>query len=163
MGLSGDFSRLDGNQAKRHHFLRNSCCAGLRRSAVARSGCSEMHTASRGAPRLVDLRAAASRRRLYTAIDEDGEPSNRNEGYLALVESHAAPAIRHLMDDPASLSPAERATISFFVAFRQCARRLLRNRSPPSRTPPSRPSRASSCRIGEPSPSATARPPAASR
>jgi hypothetical protein len=33
------------------------------------------------------------------------------------VESHAAPALGHLMDDPASLSPAERATISFFLAL----------------------------------------------
>jgi hypothetical protein len=40
-----------------------------------------METASRGAPRRVDLRTAASRRHLYAAIDEDGEPSNRNEGY----------------------------------------------------------------------------------
>src|SRR5215207_6191786 len=117
MGLSGDFSRLDGNQAKRHHFLPQFLLRGVAQERGGKERLFQMHTASRGAPRLVDLRAAASRRRLYTAIDEDGEPSNRNEGYLALVESHAAPALRRLMDDPASLSPAERVMISFFVAL----------------------------------------------
>lgn len=117
MGVSGDFSRLDGNQAKRHHFLPQFLLRGFAQECGGKDRLFQMETGSRSAPRLVDLRTAASRRRLYTAIDEGGEPSNRNEGYLALVESHAAPALRQLMDDPASLSAAERATISFFVAL----------------------------------------------
>jgi hypothetical protein len=54
---------------------------------------------------------------LTTLEPTPGKPSNRNEGYLALVESHAAPALRQLTDGPESPSPAERATISFFVAL----------------------------------------------
>lgn len=49
--------------------------------------------------------------------DEDGEPSNRHESYLALVESHAARALRSLLGNPAGLSPPDRATIAFFVAL----------------------------------------------
>src|SRR4051812_9706005 len=117
MGVSGDFSRLDRNQAKRHHFLPQFLLRGFAHEHNGNDRLFQMETASRGAPRRVDLRTAASRRRLYTAIDGDGEPSNRNEGYLALVENHAAPALEQLIKDPASLSPAERATISFFVAL----------------------------------------------
>jgi Protein of unknown function (DUF4238) len=76
-----------------------------------------METASRRAPLRVDMRTAASRHRLYTATDEDGRASNRHEGYLAFVETHAAPALRRLISDPASLSPGDRATIAFFVAL----------------------------------------------
>src|SRR5215210_2506087 len=117
MGISGDFSRLDRNEAKRHHFLPQFLLRGFAHAQNGKDELFQMETAKRGAPRRVDLRTAASRRRLYTAIDEDGEPSNRNEGYLALVESHAAPALRGLMADPGTLSPADRATISFFVAL----------------------------------------------
>jgi hypothetical protein len=117
MGVSGDFSRLDRNQAKRHHFVPHFLLRGFALEHNGNDRLFQMETASRGARRRVDLGTAASRRRLYTAIDEDGEPSNRNEGYLALVESHAAPVLRQLMDNPESLSPAERATISFFVAL----------------------------------------------
>jgi len=116
MGVSGDFSRLDRNQAKRHHFVPQFLLRGFALEHNGKHRLFQMETASRGAPRRVDLGTAASRR-LYTAIDEDGEPSNRNEGYLALVESDAAPALRQLLDNPESLSPAERATISFFVAL----------------------------------------------
>jgi hypothetical protein len=117
MGVSGDFSSLDRNQAKRHHFLPQFLLRGFAHEHSGKDRLFQMETTKRGAPRRVDLRTAASRRRLYTAIDEDGEPSNRNEGYLALVESHAAPALRRLMDDPGTLSSADRATISFFVAL----------------------------------------------
>jgi hypothetical protein len=84
MGESGDFSRLDGNQAKRHHFLPQFPLHGFAQERGGKERLFQMETASRGAPRPVDFRTAASRRRLYTAIGEDGEPSNRNAGYPAL-------------------------------------------------------------------------------
>jgi Protein of unknown function (DUF4238) len=78
----------------------------------------QMDTANRKAPQRVAVREAASRQRLYEIPGEDGDaPSNRIEGYLALVESHAAPALRHLLDDPLTLLDSERATIAFFVAL----------------------------------------------
>lgn len=115
MAASNDFSRLDSNAAKRHHFVPQLL---LRRFAEAHSGKDclfQMEATSRKAPLRVDMRTAASRRRLYTALGEDGQPSNRIEGYLALIETHAAPALRHLIEDPGSLSPGQRATIAFFV------------------------------------------------
>src|ERR1044072_5108900 len=75
-----------------------------------------MKAAGRAAPRRVALKGAASRHRLYAELDEDGQLSNRNEGYLALIEDHAAPALKCLLEDPDSLSPGQRATIAFFIA-----------------------------------------------
>jgi hypothetical protein len=75
-----------------------------------------MEAKSRRAPRRVDVKTAASRRRLYAAPDDDGELSNRNEAYLALIEDHAAPALRQLISDPTSISAGQRATIAIFVA-----------------------------------------------
>lgn len=116
MSISGDFSRLEKNEAKRHHFLPQLL---LRRFAFAeggRDGIFQMKATGRAAPRKVGLKGAASRNRLYSILDEDGELSNRHEGYLALIEDHAAPALDHLLEDPGSLSPGERATIAFFIA-----------------------------------------------
>jgi len=54
---------------------------------------------------------------LYRVVTPEGETSNRHEGYLALIEAHAAPAIGRMIADPESLQPGDRATIAFFVAF----------------------------------------------
>ncbi len=117
MAVSNDFSRLERNAAKRQHFLPQLLLRGFAHAHNGKDRVWQMETTSRRAPRRVDIRTAASRHRLYAVPDEDGRPSNRNEGYLELVETHAAPALRHLIDDPASLSPGERATIAFFVAL----------------------------------------------
>jgi hypothetical protein len=117
MSVSGDFSGLEKNAAKRHHFLPQLL---LRRFAFVREdrdGIFQMKATGRAAPRRVGLQGAASRNRLYAIPGEDGKLSNRHEGYLALIESHAAPALDRLLDDPDSLSPGERATIAFFVAM----------------------------------------------
>ena len=117
MAVSNDFSRLDRNAAKRHHFLPRFLLRGFSHRHKGKECLFQMETTSRRAPLRVDMRTAASRRRLYTALDDGGRRSNRNEGYLALVETHAAPALRQLIEDPGSLSSGERATIAFFVAL----------------------------------------------
>lgn len=117
MAVSNDFSRLDRNAAKRHHFLPQFLLRGFAHAHQGKARLFQMETATRRAPLRVDVRNAASRRRLYTAVGEDGRCSNRIEGYLALVETHAAAALRHLISDPASLSPGERATIALLVAL----------------------------------------------
>ena len=117
MATSNDFSRLDRNAAKRHHFLPQFLLRGFAHQRNGKDCLFQIETTSRRAPLRVNVRTAASRRRLYTALDEEGQPSNRNEGYLALVETHAAPALRRLVEEPGSLSPGERATIAFFVAL----------------------------------------------
>jgi Protein of unknown function (DUF4238) len=117
MVASEDFSRLDKNAAKRHHFLSQFLLRGFAQTHDLKGCVFQMSTQDRKAPLRVDVKKAASRRHLYEVVDEDGISSNRNEGYLALVEHHAAPALRTLLENPESLSPGERATIAFFVAF----------------------------------------------
>ena len=116
MSLSGDFSTLDKNAAKRHHFLPQLLLRKFSSMREDQEGIFQMKVAGREAPRRVGLKGAASQSRLYSGIDEDGELSNRNEGYLALIEAHAAPALNCLLEDPDSLSPGQRATIAFFIA-----------------------------------------------
>lgn len=117
MGRSGDFSSLERNAAKRQHFLPQLLLRNFAHSHRGRDYLFQVETGRSRAPRRMDIRDAASRHRLYTAVDEEGRISNRNEGYLALVETHAGPALQHLIDDPLSLSPGERATVAMFVAL----------------------------------------------
>jgi Protein of unknown function (DUF4238) len=115
--VSEDFSALDANQAKRHHFLPQLL---LRRFAFERDGGDgifQMGVTGRGAPRRVGLRGAASRKRFYSIPDGEGGLSNRHEGYLGLIERHAAPALDSLLADPGSLQPGDRATVAFFCAI----------------------------------------------
>lgn len=116
MAESNDFSRLEST-AKRHHFLPRLLLRRFARPHNGKDCIFQMKTTRRNAPLRVDIRTAASRHRLYAMPDEEGGLSNRHEGYLALVESHAAPALRSLLEDPTGLSPSDRATIAFFVAL----------------------------------------------
>jgi hypothetical protein len=117
MGISGDFSKLDGNRAKRHHYVPQFVLRGFTDPADGGRRIFQMPTRSRKAPTRVGVRDAALRQWLYRVETPEGELSNRHEGYLALVEEHAAPAIARLIADPASLQSGDRATIAFFVAF----------------------------------------------
>ena len=117
MTASEDFSRLDANKAKRHHYVPQLTLRGFAKEQNGAQRVFQMHTTGRKAPIRVSVRDAALRRRLYVAVDEDGRETNRHEGYLELIERHAAPALRRLIDDPVSLDPGDRATIAFFVAF----------------------------------------------
>lgn len=116
MSLAGDFSALERNQAKRHHFLPQLLLRKFSFDHEGREGIFQMKASGRAAPRRVGVRQAASRNRLYTVLDEDGGLSNRHEGYLALIERHAGPALTCLLEEPKSLSPGQRATIAFFIA-----------------------------------------------
>ena len=117
MAESNDFGHLDKSAAKRHHFLPRLLLRRLSRPYNGKDCIFQMETTSRKAPLRVDIRTAASRHRLYAIPDEHGELSNRHEGYLALVETHAAPALRSLLEHPEGLSPPDRATITFFVSL----------------------------------------------
>lgn len=117
MAETGDFSRLDKNQAKRHHYVPQLLLRGFCEPYDGKPHLFQMDTQTKRAPDRVGVRHAAVRPGLYAVPDEEGAMSNRNEGYLALVEDHAAPAIRHLIEDALSLSPGERATIATFVAL----------------------------------------------
>lgn len=116
MGESGNYDTLESNGAKRHHFVSQFVLRGFSRDADAEF-VFQMIASGRGAPIRVPIRTAASRRRFYAVPDDDGKLSNRNEGYLALIEREAAKAIRRLLRNPSAVSPGERATIAYFVAF----------------------------------------------
>src|SRR3954469_10717986 len=116
MGEANDFSRLDKNQAKRQHFVPQLLLRRFARGHDGKDSVFQMETGNRKAPRRVGVHQTASRHRLYALPDESGQQSNRNEGYLALVETHAEPAIRRLLDDPGRLAPGDRGTIAFFIA-----------------------------------------------
>ena len=117
MATSGDFTALEANGAKRHHFLPQFQLRGFADTHDdGKDRLFQMDATIRGAPRRVDVRTAASRRRLYAVATDDG-PSNRLEGYLALVETHAADALRRMTDAPAALSPGDRATIAYLVTL----------------------------------------------
>ncbi|MGA2163217.1 MAG: DUF4238 domain-containing protein [Solirubrobacteraceae bacterium] len=117
MAISHDFSRLDNNSAKRHHFVPQLLLRRFSHKHNKKDCIFQMETTSRKAPRRVPVRTAASRHQLYRAIDKDGKSSNRHEGYLALVEEHAAPALRAMDEHPKSITRGDRATIAFFVAL----------------------------------------------
>lgn len=117
MAESGDFSRLDKNAAKRHHFVSQFLLRGFAEGDEGKERLFQMEVQTRRAPERVPVRTAASRHRYYAVPDEDGTLSNRNEGYLAVIEEHAAPALRRLLEDPDTLLPGERATIAFFAAL----------------------------------------------
>lgn len=116
LGESGNYETLDSNPAKRHHFVSQFILRGFSRDADT-GFVFQMSASGRGAPIRVPIRTAASRRRFYAVPGDDGKLSNRNEGYLALIETEAAKAIRRLLRDPSAVSPGERATIACFVAF----------------------------------------------
>jgi hypothetical protein len=116
MADAEDFSSLE-SAAKRHHYVPQFLLKGFTDERDGGRRIFQMPTSGRRAPTRVGVRDAALRRRLYTAVDEDGRASNRHEGYLALIEDHAAPALRRFIENPQALTPGDRATIAFFVAF----------------------------------------------
>jgi hypothetical protein len=101
--------------AKRHHFIPRF----LLREFATRDGRGLIFQLEKrtGQPRKVTVEAAASRHRFYAIHEEDGTTHNRVEAYLALVESHAAPAVRRLLDDPPGLLRTDAATISHHLAL----------------------------------------------
>lgn len=117
MGLSGDFSKLDSNAAKRHHYVPQFILRGFADPGDGGRRIFQMPTRSRRAPVRVGVRDAAVKQWLYRAVTADGSTSNRHEGYLALVEEHAAPAIAKFIAQAPELDDGDRATIAFFVAF----------------------------------------------
>jgi hypothetical protein len=108
---------LTANAAKRHHYVPQFVLRGFADPADGGRRIFQMPTKSRKAPLRVGVRDAALRQWLYRVVTPEGGTSNRHEGYLALVEQHAAPAIARLIAGPSSLQPGDRATIAFFIAF----------------------------------------------
>ncbi|HLE99707.1 MAG TPA: DUF4238 domain-containing protein [Gaiellaceae bacterium] len=115
MAATEDFSRLE-SAAKRQHFVPQMLLREFCREKDGKDWIFQLDITS-GQVLRVSPQRAASRRHLYTVVEEDGSRSNQNEGYLALVESHAATALRRFLSDPLGLTDADRATLAFFVAL----------------------------------------------
>lgn len=104
------------SQAKRQHFVPQLMLREFSRNVEGKHYLYQLDVRS-GAPRRVQVEAAASRRYYYAVTNEDGTRNNRIEGFLAVVEAHAAPALQSLMAAPERLAPGDRATLSFFFAL----------------------------------------------
>lgn len=102
--------KADGS--KRHHFIPKLT---LRQFAHENDRLFQLD-AKTGKPQATNVQAAGSRHRYYSFEDEEGNKSTEIEGYFAMVESHAAPALRR-MDETGLLSDEDRATISFFLSL----------------------------------------------
>jgi hypothetical protein len=110
-----DIEQLD-SEAKRQHFVPQLLLRGFARPKGRIHELFQLDVKS-GKPIRTDTRAAASRRMLYLVEERDGTRHNRLEGFLARVESHAAPALVRLLEDPSALSDADRATLAYFFAI----------------------------------------------
>jgi hypothetical protein len=110
--------QLVDSAAKRHHLVAEFL---LRHFTVVRDGRERLVQLDvrTGTPRWVDPRDAASRHRFYRVAGEAGVQHQKIEAFLAVVESHAAPALQRLLDHPERLDRADRATLSLFFALLQ--------------------------------------------
>jgi hypothetical protein len=111
----GDYSALD-SEARQQHFIPRFH---LKRFSQERDGKNylfqlDVHS---GQPKRIQPEQAASGRYFYAVTDDEGTRHNRIEGFLAVVENHAAPAFARLLADPKKLSGSDRATIAFFLAL----------------------------------------------
>ncbi len=112
---AGDYSALE-TEARRHHYVPQFLLRSFSHNHGGKPHVFQMETSGRRAPYRVGLRSAAVREGLYTLVDENGEASNRHEGWLAVIEGKAAPALQHLLGDPDALTVADRMTVAFFIA-----------------------------------------------
>jgi hypothetical protein len=74
---------------------------------------------SNGASARPSVRDAATRSNFYTLEDEEGRRHTLLEGYLSLIDNHAAPALARLKANPRALSEGDRATLSLMLAAQE--------------------------------------------
>lgn len=111
----GELDRLESS-AKRQHFVPRFVLAHFATTRHGKELLYQLDVES-GEAREVETRSAASKRYFYASLDEEGARSNRIEGLLSIVESHAAEALQRFLADPQGLSLPDRATLSFFFAL----------------------------------------------
>ena len=104
------------SQAKRQHFVPRLMLKRFARQDGKRFVFYQLDVRT-DTPKLTTIEDAASRRYFYALTNEDGTRNNRVEGFLALVEKHAAGALDRFLADPEALDDADRATLSFFFAL----------------------------------------------
>lgn len=101
-------------QAKRQHFTPQLILRGFLMPGADRLWQLDVKS---GQPRPVLPASAASRRRFYTLTNNETDKRDEFiEGLLSLIEDAAANALKTLVASPATLSPDERVTLSYFWA-----------------------------------------------
>lgn len=111
--LSNDQAALD-TEAIRHHYVPKLTLKRFALEGPNQIGQLEIATETYVA---TSLDGAASTQRLYQSTFKDGESHNQIEGYLSIVDGHAAPAIERLLKAPTELNDADRATLSHYFAL----------------------------------------------
>jgi hypothetical protein len=115
LAAQDDRTVLD-SEAKRHHVVPRFLLENFTSTRGEDRALFQLDVA-RGRPSKVSPVSAGARRNFYTISGDEGERHNRVEGFLSIVEGHAAPAVRNLLADPPGLTAADRATLSFFFAL----------------------------------------------
>lgn len=112
---------LDGSRplpdsgAKRHHFIPQMM---LRAFALQADASRVMQLdLDTGTTIKIPIGQAASRRNLYTIIDDDGRRHRRLEAWLASIEARAADALKRFLAEPTLLQRSDAVTISYFAAM----------------------------------------------
>jgi hypothetical protein len=115
LAAKDDRTVLD-SEAKRHHVVPRFLLENFTSTRGEERALFQLDVGS-GKPSKVSPVRAGARRNFYTISGDEGERHNRLEGFLSIVEGHAAPALANLLGDPADLTAADRATLSFFFAL----------------------------------------------
>ena len=104
--------------ARRHHFVPAFSLARFAEPAGERKGRLFQLDVASGKPQRTSPDDAAFEIDLYT-YGFGEERVNRMEAFLSIVEIHSARALARLRDDPAGLTPQDRATISYFLVLQE--------------------------------------------
>ncbi|HET7443868.1 MAG TPA: DUF4238 domain-containing protein [Solirubrobacterales bacterium] len=112
-------AQLPPSQARRHHFVPAFALARFAQPPGSRKGWIHQLDVRSGAPERTRPEDAAFVKDLYTYEDRQGEQSRTVESFFSIVEKHAAPALGRLCEDPSAISPQDRLSIAFFLAFQE--------------------------------------------
>lgn len=99
------------SNAKRHHFIPQ-----LALSRFAREDRLFQLDTRTGKPQRTSVRSAGSRHQYYRFPTEGGGSTTLVESYFSLVEGHAGPAIRRMIES-GKLPIGDRATIAFYLSL----------------------------------------------
>jgi Protein of unknown function (DUF4238) len=101
--------------ARRHHFVPAFSLANFAEPRTRKGFLFQLETAT-GKPQKTTPNSTAFERDLYTSETKEGRELVV-EAFLSVVEKHAAPALRRLIERPLEGSAEDRQTISYFLAF----------------------------------------------
>jgi hypothetical protein len=105
---------LPTSNASRHHYVAQFQLAKF-------TGKGRLHQLNKedGTCKLVTPKEAAWSSNLYTVESTTGEHDGVIEGFYAVAEGFAAPALKRFLADPANLSDRDRGDIAFLIAIQE--------------------------------------------